>query len=508
MRVSPRMGKGSFLLGSAVALFVSVAVGCTGQPAYICTSNTQCISSSGAQGICETSGACAFPDSACSGTGQAGLRYGDGASSNANACVSSAKSCVTAISVGIYFNCALRSDGTVWCWGINTWGNLGNDSTADSAVPVQVKGLPSAATNPAVSVSAAEMHACALLKDQTVWCWGINDQLQLGQCNQAYPNPTLAQSQTAVEVQAFAAPSPPASGADPTVPPPSPACLNTPFKATQLTSGGEHNCAIGADTNLYCWGENTTNNQGGQSGQPFSAAQAGTGKYWTEAVPGPEIVVGTTPNQFSEVLSGDDISCGIAQGSAYCWGGNEVGELSPAGGSFTTPSPDAANCSDTPVLISGPSNLTAGGLAMGDETGCVLYRGSVTCWGNGSTGIFGGTNNATSATNLGGASAIYSGCSAETICTTHAPDNSLTCWGDNSTGEAGIGSLAMTSVTSPAPVALTTVTSMQIGQYHSCALLKDGSLWCWGDNTHGELGSPVSTTPNPTPTRVTSFPCP
>jgi len=71
--------------------------------------------------------------------------------------------------------CALLEDGTVWCWGWNNDGQLGDGSGVDQASPVRVKGLASA-----VQLAAGGRHVCALLKDGSVSCWGMNLAGQLG----------------------------------------------------------------------------------------------------------------------------------------------------------------------------------------------------------------------------------------------------------------------------------------------------------------------------------------
>jgi alpha-tubulin suppressor-like RCC1 family protein len=257
-----------------------------------------------------------------------------------------------------------------------------------------------------------------------------------------------------------------------------------------LSAGGEHTCVVGVDGNLYCWGENTTGDEGGEAGQDFNALPN---------VPGPLAVTGTSPSFTGHVIdvqAGDDFTC-LAKddNSAWCWGGNQLGELANGG----------TDASVTPVAISGLGDVSQ--LLVDDETSCVLTKADgVSCWGNGSTGIFGlagnTSNNSEAPVNLTTATALFGGPTAETLCLTDANDH-LQCWGDNGTGEAGIGALLPLNVTVPTGSLLSSVTQLRIGQYHTCALTADGSLWCWGDNTHGELGNAaMSTKPSPSPQRV------
>src|SRR5262245_20559043 len=83
---------------------------------------------------------------------------------------------VTAMAAGLRRACALRLDETVWCWGDNRFGQLGNGGTAASSTPVAVSGLTNVTD---VGLSGGD-HSCAVRGDGTVWCWGDNRFGQLG----------------------------------------------------------------------------------------------------------------------------------------------------------------------------------------------------------------------------------------------------------------------------------------------------------------------------------------
>ncbi len=485
MRLSPRMGKGSFLVGTAVALFVSVAVGCTGQPAYICESNTQCISTSGAQGVCESTKFCSFPDSACAadGTSGTGRRYGSDASNGlASQCVPMGNDCIQQIAVGIDYACVLKTDGTVWCWGANDSGQLGNGTMTDTATPTKIPNLTDV-----TEISAAEVHACALKKDHTVVCWGADDSKQLGQCDppdNPVPNPVVVQ-QFALTIPASGKPS---VADDVCVKP------NAPFQAQHLSSGGEHNCAIGMDGQLYCWGENSTGSTGGQSGQQPLQAD-GTG---FDDVPGPTVISGGFDGPV-QVKCGDEFSCVLRdENSTWCFGSNS---LDSVGNSTALDSQPSA------LQVTGVSDATS--LVLDDDAGCVVtHDGSLYCWGNGATGIFGSTTNGNQPTakRLLGVSNAFAGPSANTVCVTQS-DNSFQCFGSNNRGQTGTGSLA-TNILTPTPAKIVTVKDAALGQDNTCAKTTDGALWCWGDNSRGQLGQGSSSqTAQTTPVRV-PFTCP
>ena len=98
-------------------------------------------------------------------------------------------SSVTAIAAGEVHSLALKSDGTVWAWGNNYYGQLGDGTTTDRYTPVQVQGLSSV-----VAVAADISHSLAVKSDGTVWAWGKNDHGQLGDgttCKTLYPRSTF-----------------------------------------------------------------------------------------------------------------------------------------------------------------------------------------------------------------------------------------------------------------------------------------------------------------------------
>ena len=102
----------------------------------------------------------------------------------------------TAVSItaGSFHTCAVLNTGAVNCWGTNSFGRLGNGTTTDSSVPVAVAAFTDGAT--AVSITAGDFHTCALLNTGAVNCWGCNGYGQLG-------NDTTTDSSVPVAVAAF-----------------------------------------------------------------------------------------------------------------------------------------------------------------------------------------------------------------------------------------------------------------------------------------------------------------
>ncbi len=126
---------------------------------------------------------------------------------------------VMKIAAGFFHSMALKSDGTVWTWGVNQHGELGDGTTTDRTTPVQVSGL-----NNVISIGAGGNHNMALKSDGTVWTWGDNEYGQLG-------NGTTTRRLTPVQV----------SG------------LNN---VVAIASGGKYSMALKSDGTVWTWGDN------------------------------------------------------------------------------------------------------------------------------------------------------------------------------------------------------------------------------------------------------------
>ncbi len=91
--------------------------------------------------------------------------------------------------------CVITTSGEVYCWGYNEYGQLGNNSTTDSSIPIQVLGVGGSGTlSNIVQISVGVYYACALTASKTVYCWGSNGSGQLG-------NNSTSTSKTPVQVK-------------------------------------------------------------------------------------------------------------------------------------------------------------------------------------------------------------------------------------------------------------------------------------------------------------------
>src|SRR5262245_27668782 len=230
--------------------------GCT-KP-YVCVTDEQCVQH-GVQGLCAPQGYCGFPDQAC----DSGFRFESGAGDglggkcvelppscggvgeaccpNEIACNSNAfcsngtcEQCVTDVGLGHHFSCLVKHDHTVWCAGENASGELGIGMvTVVRTERLQVIDANGPITD-ATAVTAGREHACALRAGGSVWCWGLNNQGQLGNGVPLTPAP----QPSSVAVQVVQANMMPLTG------------------MVTVRSGETHTCALDAAGALWCWGSN------------------------------------------------------------------------------------------------------------------------------------------------------------------------------------------------------------------------------------------------------------
>ena len=325
--------------------------------------------------------------------------------------------------------CARKTDGTLWCWGRNDRGQLGNGSTITSATPVQVAALG----NSVAQVATGEVHVCAMKSDGTLWCWGGNNSGQLGKG-------TTRDSASPVQV----------TNAD-----------GSPLVAMWVSARQSNTCARKVDGTAFCWGLN-------------SSSQLGDGTFENRLRP---TLVATIRCDCGDGIcspweSSDScpIDCGASRcgdgkctSDESCWNGNS-GCLadcgSCAGGGAPLSLGDYHTCSTSRgqhLVVLGPNDL--GELGNG-STGLRMSPVQVAAMGTSAVQVVGG--------------------GAHTCA--RKSDGTLWCWGYNGDGELGNGST--TSSLSPIQVTAlgASVAQVAAASVHTCARKTDGTLWCWGYN--------------------------
>lgn len=287
------------------------------------------------------------------------------------------------MSAGLRHTCAATADDDLWCWGWNAFGQLGNGTTITQGLPIPV------AENLRIrQVTSGWLHTCALTAANDAFCWGANGQGQLG-------DGTLNAREAPVRV----------SG-------------NIDFE--HISAGGFHTCGVSTTGVLYCWG---LNHQG----------QLGTSTLTNATVPR-RVDTGST---FRHVSAGYTHTCALdAANAAFCWGSNAAGELSVG---FASAPGEPGVQHPVPVL-NAPSGLVTIDAAFEFTCG-IRPDGSGWCWGEGQEGQL-GTGGFTSWTvaqpvaNVHDFVTIDAGPAAHACGVTSV--GSIMCWGKGDVGQLGV----------------------------------------------------------------------
>ena len=355
------------------------------------------------------------------------------------------------VSVGHYHACAVLNDGKLMCWGYNDNGQLGIGVTSGVAYsPVGPVNLGSGRT--AKTVSCGDSNTCAILDDDTLKCWGVNSNGKLG-----YGDLTqrIAPEATAV------------------------VNLGAGRTAKAVSTGQVLTCAILDDDTVKCWGMTSVIGYGGGSGDTTA--------------PRPDVLNLGAGRTAKAVSVGVSHACAILDDDTVkCWGANDEGRL---------------GYGDTTARTSPPSNainLGAGATSLrashGHTTCATLADGKLKCWGKNDRGQVGDgtTTNQNSPVDVD----LGTGYTAKTVSMSYDTgcailnDDSMKCWGRNAAGSFGTGATLPSQDNLPVSTVLPdglTVKIISIGGYTSgqttsCAVMNDDSLWCWGLNNYGAAG--------------------
>ena len=279
------------------------------------------------------------------------------------------------IAAGGSHSIVAKSDGTVWTWGVNSNGQLGDATTTQRNAPVQVTTLSGM-----TAVAAGLSHSVALKSDGTVWAWGLNSSGQVG-------DSTTTQRTSPVHVTTL-------SG------------------IVAIAAGGYHTAAVKSDGTVWTWGLNATGQLGDNSTTQRTA---------------PVQVTGLTA--VSAVGAGASHSVALkSDGTVKAWGANYWGQL---GDGTTTQR-------TTPVSVSGISSATA--IAVGGHH-ALAVRQDLSAWA----------------------------------------------WGSNWDGQLGDGTTTY-QTTAVSVATLSNLAMIGAGDRHSLAVSTDGTVWAWGRNFYGQIG--------------------
>ena len=344
--------------------------------------------------------------------------------------------------ISVAGSCALLADGTVSCWDADYYGQLAIGTRL-------VTGLADA-----VAIDAGSGFWCALTRAGSVFCWGNNTFGQLGDGTRTYS--------------------------------PTPVRVGNLSDITAVAAGADHACAINAIGAVSCWGnaaEFGTDNPNGALGNEV------VGSVLTPTTV--DGIVGATAIAVGQGSAGRTCAV-VGGGNVFCLG------LGPLGNGVLDP------IRRTRTAVSGVADITA--VKAGHNHTCAVRNdGSISCWGNNSSGQLGNgratsSGYAVSVIGLPPSVAVAPG-DSHTCALTRI--STVWCWGGNRFGQLGNGTLTSSSV--PVEVrGLTGVRSLATADVHTCALLIVGSVQCWGNGQNGELGN-GSTIISPVPVAVSGI---
>lgn len=402
------------------------------------------------------------------------------------------------ISSNTSHTCGINLNGELYCWGDNSFNQLGDGTSNDSNVPVKVDdSLYPVEDEKFIKVLASNEFSCALSTVGLLYCWGDNENNQLAtdSIDESFSPKLIVDTN------------------------------NEPILFKEFSLGDEHACALKIDGTAVCWGANDKGQLGNNS---------------TTNSPSPVDVVMTNPTRlFEKLYSNKDMNCGVeSSNDVYCWGSNEFGKIG------------ISSEDDTILLPTKVSNIFSK-LSIGENSFCGLEAdGEIACAGSNSHGQIARTKDSdddgvddqlefsnpqdVSMSNFSIDNKFIDIAVGENHACALSAGGKVYCFGDNSQNQCGkpngsefdevtlthwYDEFQFTSIFAknnktcgfvgngdaycwgdgdfePTLFYLgfrldTTFKEISIGTNHSCGLTFSGDVYCWGDNSKGQLGSEV-----------------
>ncbi|MEZ4293689.1 MAG: EGF domain-containing protein [Polyangiaceae bacterium] len=352
------------------------------------------------------------------------------------------------VTAGAAFTCALATTGKVSCWGTNSLGQLGDGTTAAKTSPVPAAGL----IDDWVMIDAGTNHACGVRQDGSAWCWGRNNLSQLGDGSKDNDGDGTADNETL--------PVPVAGG----------------YTWESISAGTDFTCGVQTDHTLWCWGTN-------------GSRQLGNGTTAESVVPVQEK---SAAADWAHVETGNAWACGVKlDGGRWCWGANNFAQ----GGNGTT------------TALTEPTHVDADTdwkfLRLGwDATSCgVRGSGAVHCWGDGSLGQTAQEGNESLfllPVQVGADSDWKSLDVGQRFACGVRASGELFCWGATARGALASGFSGDRN--EPAPLSDATDWELVESNVDNSCGLRGGNLYCWGRNVLENLGDGTGVSrPDPVP---------
>lgn len=357
------------------------------------------------------------------------------------------------LSAGANHTCGVTSDNRAYCWGYNYFGQLGNGSNTGPELCFAQFNVPCSTRPVAVTgglrffqVGAGQNFSCGLTTDSLAYCWGNNQNGQLGD----------------------------GSGTDHLTP----IAVAGGRRFRQLRLGLDQACAIDLNGIAFCWGANFSGQVGdGTNTVRFTPVRVAGGLHWRQ------------------LSGGNSYTCGVTTDNrAYCWGNNGNGQI--------------GDSTKTTVRLR-PTAVVGGLLFRQIDAGwshtCAVSTSNLAyCWGFGGFGQLGngGHSQARVWPAAVGGMRPFDHVNAGG---NHSCGVTLSgvgyCWGSNQDGQLGSGSnigpetcVGFACSTRPVRVAGgLSLAQVSAGYQHTCGRTSAGKIWCWGDNTYGQLGDGTRT---------------
>ena len=391
--------------------------------------------------ICSEDGACIYTnnDDPCDDglyctdidVCQGGICKGSGNPCFPKACDESNDNCfdLMTLATGDSHSCKLTAEGQAYCWGRDSYGQLGDGSDSPdicsdnpcSQIPVLVDNSMFSGDEAFVYISGGCNHTCGITTKGRAYCWGSDVYGQLGEGVR----------------------SPQVCGVG------SEACSQFPFPVdtsgvtgekefVSISGGNHHTCGLTTDGKAYCWGSDFY----GQIGDGVTSLSSN--------IPVPVETSGITGEKaFVSITVGDSHSCGLTtDGQVYCWGRDYFGQLGDGGSSTDSLTPVPVNTSG----VTGDKSFVF--ISAGQWNTCGLTtEGRAYCWGSDQFG------------QLGDGSNIIDECNS-------FPCSQSPILVDTSVVTGGKAFIFLTG-----------------GCFHSCGLTDEGQAYCWGRDSSGQLGN-------------------
>ena len=388
---------------------------------------------------------------------------------------------MSAVAMGAYSGCALGVDGSIWCWGANTFGALGVTPIGPvRASAKMVAGLPTM-----IQLSAGNTHVCAVSQTNDVWCWGTNKYGELGH------DPAI---------DGACAPNVPCSGAPTKVP---------SLKATKVVGLQYGTCALTTTGDVTCWGLGDAGILGTNAVVDAGGVPTATTKSFL-----PVTIAGLPVHGVAELggnsWTGTSACAIVTGGEVRCWGANLTGNLghAPATNGDVAGDPGShcqGACNSTPQTVSYNGGTLNGAFSVfGGFTNCMVKQSdqSIVCWGSDGCGQLGNSG----ATADGGfapsspaalpallaSQSVLTGSAGDAVCAV-LKTGDVMCWGDDTAGIVGASlppACSITSTSTPGNGTSTArtqpglhATAVSVGHTAAAVVDTDGHVQAWGENS-------------------------